>query len=100
MRIGSILFSGVFCIVYGLAGLLGFQVIPEKYKGKGWTKKYIRFSGTSWLLLGIPWLILYLVLRGKELDALSVIILLVACGLPCLIYTFINERKYKAMLRE
>ena len=52
-----LLYLGIFWTLYGLAGLLGWQRINNKYKGYDWTKKYIRCLGISWLMLGIPCLI-------------------------------------------
>ena len=51
-----ILITGLFATIYGIAGILGFQIISARHRGHGWTKKYIRSQGISWLLLGIPWL--------------------------------------------
>ena len=35
-----LLYLGIFWTLYGLAGLLGWQRINNKYKGYDWTKKY------------------------------------------------------------
>lgn len=51
---------GIFWTLYGVAGLLGFQRINERYKRKSWTKKYIQSCGIGWLMIGIPWIVLYL----------------------------------------
>lgn len=93
-----ILVMGVFWIVYGIAGLLGFQVLPEAYKGKDWSRSYIRFRGISWLMVGVPWLSVYLIFRDMIIDRRTVCIILVLCALPSFIYSIIKERQYRAFL--
>lgn len=51
---------GIFWTLYGVAGFLGFQRISERYKRKSWTKEYIQSCGIRWLMIGIPWIVLYL----------------------------------------
>ena len=97
-----LLFMSVFWILYGIAGLLGFQNIPAKYKGHSWTKDYIRSQGLNWLILGLPWFGFYLVHTFLLAEAaittgMSVVILLLL-SIPALIFSVIYEKKYKAML--
>ena len=87
----------IFWIVYGIAGLCGFQIIDKKFKGKTWTKHYIRGLGVSWLMLGIPFLIVFLVTESMALDPTLAYILF---AIPAIIYTCIHEKKYKAMLSD
>ena len=96
---GTLLALGIFYTLYGIAGLLGLQVIPEKYRGQAWTPKYIRCRGFSWVLMGIPWLCLWAVVRNTSVDTAVTAIALIACSLPALIYTFVMEHKFKAMLK-
>ncbi len=96
----TILALGIVWTVYGLLGLLEFQVIPDKFKGKEWTKSYIRSQGVSWLLLGIPWLIIYAVTHDMNLKTSTMAIILVVAALPTLVYGIINDRKYKKLLKE
>ena len=94
-------FMSVFWILYGIAGLLGFQNIPAKYKGHSWTKDYIHSQGLNWLILGLPWFRFYLVrtflLAEIDTTGMSVIILLLL-SIPALIVSICTEKKYKAML--
>lgn len=97
-----LLFMSVFWILYGIAGLLGFQNIPAKYKGHSWTKDYIRSQGLNWFILGLPWFGFYLVRTFLLAEAaitsgMSVVILLLL-SIPALILSVIYEKKYKAML--
>lgn len=66
---GVMISLGIFYTLYGILGLFGLQVIPEKYKGAEW-------------------------------NTMTILILLIVCSLPSLIYSFKNEQKYKAMLKE
>ena len=97
-----LLFMSGFWILYGIAGLLGFQNIPAKYKGHSWTKDYIRKQGVTWLVLGLPWLGFYLVrtfvLAEANISTGMAVVILLLLAVPALITTIILERKYKAML--
>ena len=86
----------LFWIVYGIVGIFGYQCsIPEKYKNQPWTKKYIRFRGLSWLLIGVPLVILCVIKRNTDISLMIVCI----CCIPSIIYSMMGERKYKAMLK-
>lgn len=97
-----ILVMSVFWILYGIAGLLGVQNIPAKYKGHSWTKAYIRSQGLNWLILGLPWLGFYLVrtflLAEIAITAGMSVIILLLLSIPTLIVSIGMEKKYKAML--
>ena len=97
-----LLFMSVFWILYGIAGLLGFQNIPAKYKGHSWTKDYIRSQGLNWLILGLPWFGFYLVrtffLAEADITTGMSIVILLLLSIPALIFSVIYEKKYKAML--
>lgn len=90
----------IYLIVYGIAGLFGFQIIPAKYKGHTWTKAYIRSRGATSLLLGVLWLAFNRVVAFASLDIeiwLSCVILL-ALGIPSLVISIFIDKKYRAML--
>ena len=92
----------VFWILYGMAGLLGFQNIPAKYQGHRWTKAYIRNRGVQWLMLGLPWLGFYLVrtflLAEAGISSEMEVVILLLLALPALTASIVWERKYKARL--
>ena len=95
-----LLVAGLFLTLYGIAGIFGFQITPEKYKGHAWTKQYIRSQGISCLLLGIPWLVfsrlaVYFSLNMNK-NILCIVMLVLA--VPCVIFTFFKERKFRALL--
>ena len=92
------LFLGVFYLIYGILGLFGVQIIPSEYKGKNWTKSYIRCRGVSWMLLGVPWLVFYLTAHDMNIDIIMVIILVII-SIPSIVFSFFYERKYKTMLK-
>jgi len=97
-----LLFMSVFWILYGIAGLLGFQNIPTKYKGHSWTKDYIRSQGLTWLILGLPWfgfclVRTFLLAEADITTGLSIVILLLL-SIPAVVVSIIYEKKYKAML--
>ena len=95
----TVMSMGIFYSVYGVLGLLGVQVIPSEYRGKPWTKSYIRRRGISWVIVGIPWLVFYLIVRDMEKNKLILLVMLITISLPSIIYSIVFERKYKALLK-
>ena len=53
---------GALCTIYGSIGVLGFQIIPKKFKGRVWTPAYIRCQGARHILLGASLLLFYFIL--------------------------------------
>ena len=92
---GVILGLGIFYTIYGCLGLMGVQNIPDEYKDKPWTKDYKKMRGISWLLLGIPFLILYIVDHFYQLSFATFILALLIASVPSLYYTNKNEKIYK-----
>lgn len=91
------LYLGAFWTMYGIAGLCGYQRIPKRCENQSWTKQYIRSSGISWLLLGIPWMLLYAMGRVWNFHWAIVIGLALAFSLPSVWYSVWMEQKYKVM---
>lgn len=95
---GTILYLSIFWIAYGIVGLLGFQIIPPKFKGHRWTKDYIRCQGKGWLVLGIPWLVLSLVLPDTSIGVGITMLIMIAAASPSLIYSVLLDKKYNVIL--
>ena len=95
----TILFMGIFYLIYGVLGLFGIQIIPEEYRGKKWTKGYIRCCGAMWLGVGIPWLVFYLIAHDMNIKPYIGAVILIAISLPSFLFSFFYEKKYKAMLK-
>ena len=99
-----LLFMSAFWTLYGIAGLLGYQNIPKKFKGYSWTKEYIRHQGISWLILGVPLLVLYLIVNyfipEKDINAELLVIVMLVLASPSVWYTFVWEKKYEKMLKD
>lgn len=93
---------GIFWTLCGIVGLLGYQNIPAKYKGHTWTKDMIRCQGKTWLMLGVPWILLYLAatffFEDLNIKMGTWILIAALVTVPGLIYTVVWERNYKAML--
>lgn len=101
MRMDSLLGFGLIWTIYGWCGLvLEWQIIPEECKGKTWTKEYARFRGLSWLLMGIPWLILYGIFSVVEVSFPVRAFLMIGCAAPSLLYSVKKEKKFKKLLEE
>lgn len=89
-----LLILSVFWICYGILGLLGIQNTPAKYKNTEQERDYKKYSGTGWLLLGCPWLILWAVVHGMEISPLAIGFLLVISAIPSLVYSYIHGKKF------
>lgn len=96
----TILVIGIIWTLYGIAGLFGLQKIPTKFKEKTWTKRYIRYQGIAWILLGIPWIVLALVTMNKEPGFFIMLPLLLVCTVPGFIYAIVLDRRYTAKIKQ
>lgn len=99
-----LLFMSIFWIIYGIAGILGFQHIHPKYKGYSWTKEYIRCQGVTWLMLGVPLLaferIIAYFFADTHISFGVIIVIYLVLATPSLIFTVIYEKKYNALLKK
>lgn len=89
----------IFDIAYGIFGLFGKMNIPDKFKGHEWTKDYIRGLAVSYILLGIPYLILYLAFRQYDPGLVKMFLFIILSALPSLIFVIFHERKYYKILK-
>lgn len=99
-----LLFMSVFWTSYGIAGLFGYQNIPKKFKGYSWTKEYIRLQGITWLMLGVPLLMLYLIVNHfiseENLNAELLVFSMLVLASPSVVFTYKWEKKYEKMLKD
>ena len=96
----AMLIISIFYICYGIAGLLGFQLIPKKYRGHSWTKQYKHCCGLAYLLLGIPWLLLTLAQMAGRISANGTIAGILLSGAIAFCYCLWFDRKYKQKLSQ
>lgn len=96
----TILYLGIFWTVYGVIGLFGFQVIPSKYKGYSWTRDYIRLQAKTWLMLGVPWVALSLILPALNISRGWTTIAIIVVAIPSLVYSGFIDRKYQKLVNE
>ena len=97
----EVLFAmSLFDICYGILGLFGKMNIAEKFKGHEWTKDYIRGLAIAYILLGIPYLILYLAFRQYDTGYVKMFLFIILAGLPALIFIIFHERKYNKLLKK
>ena len=95
-----ILITSAFWVIYGIAGILGFQIIRSEYRGHDWTKTYVRLLGVSWLLLGVPWLLFDRIAAytaaniGTEVFCFILLVL----AIPSIVFTFFIDKKYRNIL--
>ena len=92
-----LLFMSVFWTLYGIAGLFEYQNIPKRFKGYSWTKEYIRHQGITWLMLGVPLLMLYLIVNHfipeENLNAGLLVISMLVLASPSVVFTYKWEKK-------
>ena len=89
-----ILIMSAFWVIYGIAGILGFQVIRSEYKGHDWTKAYVRLLGVSWLLFDR-----IAVHTATNIGTDLLCIILLALAMPSIVFTFFIDKKYRNILK-
>lgn len=96
-----ILMLSTFWVIYGIAGILGFQIIRSEYKGHRWTKTYVRLLGVSWLMLGVPWLLFNRIAVDTAANIRTglLCIILLALAMPSIVFTFFIDKKYRNILK-
>ena len=94
VSVNVILIMSAFWVIYGIAGILGFQVIRSEYRGHDWTKTYVRLLGVSWLLLGVPWLLFdrIAVHTAANIGTGLLCIILLALAMPSIVFTFFIDK--------
>ena len=88
-------------VVYGIAGLLGFQKIPEAHRDRPWTKSYIRWQAVSWIVAAMPLLVyVFWFSSGRCMISFEKRIgLLLLLFVPVLVFEWIRSRKFSKLLK-
>ncbi len=95
----TILCFSIVWIVFGIIGLLGFSfVVPKRFKGQKWEKTYIRKKGVCELMLGVPWLLIYIIFHDNRLEFMHEQLVVLICALPSIVCSITIDKKYKALL--
>ena len=97
-----ILYLGIFWMMFGIIGFIfKIQPLPEKYKpyrDLPCTKEYMRKIGLSWVMLGAPYIIIYVVNEISKIDAWINAISIILVAIPAIFYTVKAEKSYKKEL--
>lgn len=100
MRNYTLLVFGIAYIIEGIFGLFGYQlIVPSKYDGFAWTKKYIQGNGVSRILLGVPWLILFFTSVEEQFNIETLVSILIIASLPSLAFDIWHSIKFKKILK-
>ena len=91
----------IFWIVYGILGLFGIENIPEKFKGTEYEKAYKRRGGISWIMLGVPGVILYFLFKSEivMLSGWQRAAVYLICAIPAVIHASVTEIKFNKLLK-
>ena len=102
VSVNVILIMSAFWVIYGIAGILGFQVIRSEYRGHDWTKTYVRLLGVSWLMLGIPWLLFDRIATytAANIGTEVLCLILLTLAIPSIVFTFFIDKKYRNILND
>ena len=96
----EILFAmSIFYICYGILGLFGKMVVPEKFKGYEWTKNYSKEQGFSYILIGIPWSILCYAFEKFDPGYVVMFSTIILTALPSFIYGIYIDKKYSKLIK-
>lgn len=96
----TLLSLGIFYMIYGVAGILGFQYIPQKYRNRSWTGEFIRSRGIFFLITGALWIFVYIIDSFHRMNWITLAAVLILFSAPPMIYAVRTEKKYKLRLAE
>lgn len=89
----TILGLGVIWLIYGIACLFGFKVLPHKYEEMTWFAKYRKCNAISYIVAGILFIISSVI---SETLITSIVLNFIAVSFIC-IWILWYERKFKNM---
>ena len=90
-----VMWLGIAYCVYGLLYLLGIPHVAPKYRNRTWTRRYQRSCGIGWLMIGIPWLALYVLSVNCQVAHPLLATLIVVLALPSIFYGFLSEKRFR-----
>ena len=90
-----VMWLGVAYCIYGLLYLLGLPHVAPRYRNRTWTRKYQRTCGIGWLMIGIPWLGLYVFSMTCQMATPLLATLIVVLALPSILYGFLSEKRFR-----
>ena len=91
---GLLMLGGV-SLIYGILGLFGIQSIPTWVQGKSFEKEYKTDSGINFIILGLAWILVFVLSNFVELSSFLMILLAVIAAIPGLLYAVKREKKYQ-----
>lgn len=90
----TVFWFGFISCVYGVLALLGIGKCPKKCRGTRLKKRYQHCTGMAFLILGIAWLIGYVLI-----PALSPLLLLLL-ALPAVAFSVAGDFKYGRLSKQ
>lgn len=92
------LILNIIWIIYGIAGLFGYQKISEKYEGYSWTVQYKQLAGIGWLILAIPSIVSNILIRIFTWPHYINLITIILSGAVSIVYSIYQEKKFSKIL--
>ena len=65
------------------------------WASRTWTRRYQRTCGIGWLMIGIPWLALYVLSVNCQIAHPLLATLIVVLALPSIFYGFLSEKRFR-----
>ena len=96
----SLTIVGIIWVFYGVLGLFGVQNIPDKFKVPGIEKDYKKFSGKSWIIQGVCWVVFGIAESIIDFNMKGTLIIAMILVIPAVIYSIIGQRKFEKLLKE
>ena len=96
----SLTIMGIIWIFYGTLGLFGIQNIPDKFKVPGVEKEYKKFSGKTWLIQGVLWVIFGIAEDIIDFNMKQTIIIAIILLIPVVVYSLTGQKKFEKILKE
>ena len=91
-----IFICSLFWIIYGLLGVIfGIQInVPRKFRNTEHEKPYKRFMGLAYLLMGVSWFVVWLMVDNMIIAPEKWPVILAICIVP-VIFAIIVDRRFR-----